>query len=206
MVQSMHMQNTTLETATFAGGCFWCTEAVFTRVKGVTKVISGYSGGDPPAHSGLSSGSKTGGENPTYQDVSSGATGHAEAIQITFDPSVITYEKLLEIFWHLHDPTTKNRQGADAGTQYRSVIFYHSPKQKMLAEKSKEEMDKKGFYSNAIVTEIIPYLAFYPAENSHQAFYEKNSSYPYCSVVIDPKIQKLLSEFGNEIKTEYKRQ
>jgi len=140
------MNMTNLETATFAGGCFWCTEAIFKRLKGVTSVTPGYTGGQK--------------ENPSYEQVSSGTTGHAEAIQIEFDPNIISYEKLLDIFWHTHNPTTLNQQGADVGTQYRSVIFYHNEKQKELAENSKNEMEKSGTYKNPIVTEIYPFTTF----------------------------------------------
>lgn len=166
-----------METATLAGGCFWCTEAIFKRLKGVNSVVSGYAGGDM--------------QNPSYDKVSSGTTGHAEAIQVKFDPSIISFEKILDVFWATHDPTTLNRQGADVGTQYRSIIFYHDEKQKESALKSKKP---------SFVTEIIPFLNFYKAEDYHQDFYEKNKSYPYCQIVIDPKIQKLLTEFKNEVK------
>ncbi len=174
------------EVATLAGGCFWCTEAVFQRLKGVIKVMSGYTGGTV--------------ENPSYNQVTTGATGHAEAVQVTFDPEVISYEKLLEVFWHLHDPTTLNKQGADSGTQYRSAIFYHNEDQKRIAESSKEEADKSGIYPRRIVTEIAPFTKLYEAEGYHQNFYNDNSDYPYCRVVIDPKIQKLMKEFGQEVK------
>ena len=185
--------------ATLAGGCFWCTEAVFKRLKGVKSVVPGYTGGTKPS--------------PTYEEVCSGNTGHAEAIQITFDPKIISFEQLLDVFWHLHDPTTLNRQGADVGTQYRSAIFYHDDAQKKIAEKSLADAQESGMYSDKFVSEIIPYKKFYPAENSHKDFYEKNSSSPlgpqsrgsrgtrtassaYCQIVIDPKIQKLYSDFG----------
>lgn len=172
-----------MEKATFAGGCFWCTEAVFRRLKGVASVVSGYAGGDV--------------DNPTYSQISSESTGHAEAVQVTFDSTVISYDKLLEIFWAVHDPTTLNRQGNDVGTQYRSAIFYHSPKQKELAEKSK---------ASSFVTEIVPFTNFYKAEDYHQEYYEKNKDLnPYCSIVIDPKIEKLLREFNKEVKEEYKK-
>ncbi len=172
--------------ATLAGGCFWCTEAVFQRLKGVGKVVSGYTGGTV--------------ENPTYQQVCDGTTGHAEAVQITFDPAVIPYERLLDVFWRLHDPTTLNRQGADVGTQYRSAIFYHDEEQKKLAESSKEEADKAGIYPSRIVTEIVPFTKFYEAEGYHQNFYNENSDYPYCRIVIDPKIQKLMKDYKKELK------
>ncbi len=168
-----------METATFAGGCFWCTEAIFARLKGVISVMPGYTGGSK--------------EHPAYEEVSTGKTGHAEAIQITFDPEIISYEKLLEIFFHLHDPTQLNRQGNDVGKQYRSAIFYHNEKQKKAAEEAKTKIPHA-------VTEIVPFTNFYKAEDYHQHYYEKNSYAPYCQVVIDPKIQKLFKEFKKEVK------
>jgi len=170
-----------LETVTLAGGCFWCTEAIFKRLKGVTAVIPGYSGGKKP--------------NPSYEEVCSGTTGHAEVIQIEFDPTIISYDKILDVFWHLHNPTTPNQQGNDIGTQYRSAIFYHSENQKQIADKSKEELEKSGKYKDKIVTTIEPFSNFYKAENYHQNYYDKNKSAPYCQVIIDPKIQKLMKEF-----------
>ncbi len=178
------------ELATFAGGCFWCTEAIFKRLKGVLSVTSGYSGGKRP--------------NPSYDQIHSEATGHAETIQIAFDPSVIPYAVLLEVFWHMHNPTTLNQQGADMGTEYRSAIFYHSDEQKKLALQSKKELEHAHFYKDPIVTEIVPYMAFYPAEQVHQNFYENYASSPYCTFVIDPKIKKLLDQYGNLVKDEYK--
>lgn len=175
-----------MEQATFAGGCFWCTEAIFRRVKGVSKVVSGYSGGE------------TG--NPDYEAVSAGSTGHVEAIQIVFDPKIISYEKLVEIFFHLHDPTTLNRQGSDVGTQYRSVIFYHNNEQKEITEKVRNKIEDEHIYQNKIVTEIIPFENFYKAEEYHQNFYANNPEYGYCRVVIDPKIKKLLRQYKNEVK------
>lgn len=175
-----------LKKATFAGGCFWCTEAVFKRLKGVTKVVAGYSGGS------LTS--------PSYEMVSGGNTHHAEAIQITFDPKVITYQTLLEVFWKTHDPTTKDRQGADVGSQYRSVIFYHDDDQKNAALKSKEEMGRSKFYNNSIVTEVVPFDKFYKAEGYHQNYYDQNPNKPYCMLVIDPKIQKLYKDFSDIVK------
>ncbi len=183
-------KNEKTEIATLAGGCFWCTEAIFQRLLGVLKVEPGYSGGEKA--------------NPTYEEVCSGETGHAEAIQITFDPKIITYEALLEIFFKLHDPTTPNRQGNDVGTQYRSVIFYNEQKQKDTAEKVREKKEKERMYQNRIVTEITAYKNFYKAENYHQNYYQKNSYQPYCQVVIDPKIHKLFKEFNSNIKPEYK--
>src|SRR5579859_3858264 len=176
------------ETATLATGCFWCTEAIFSRLKGVQSVVSGYAS------------SKV--ANPSYQAVCSGKTGAAEAVQITFDPSVITYDKLLEIFWHVHDPTTLNRQGNDVGTQYRSGIYYHNDEQKQVALASKEAIDKSGTYRNSVVTEILPFTNFYPAEDYHQEYYDRNPYQPYCMVVIDPKVKKLLKEYRNDLKEE----
>lgn len=175
-----------LETATLAGGCFWCTEAIFKRLKGVQSVLSGYSGGTV--------------ENPSYDDVCTGNTGHAETIQITFDPKIISYEKLLEVFFKLHDSTTLNRQGNDIGSQYRSAIFYHSDEQKKTAEELKEKLDKSGVHKYRIVTEITPYANFYRAEPHHQDYYERNQSAPYCQYVIDPKIQKLYREFKEGVR------
>lgn len=176
--------------ATFAAGCFWCTEAIFKRLKGINSVTSGYAGGER--------------QNPSYDQVSSGATGHAEAIQIEFDPAVIPYERLLDIFFATHDPTTMNQQGADIGTQYRSIIFYHDDdEQRSLAEKAKQALEESGKYKDPIVTEIIPFEHFYKAEDYHQNYYDANPSYPYCTVVIDPKIRKLLEEFRKDVKEDY---
>jgi peptide-methionine (S)-S-oxide reductase len=172
-----------MELATLAGGCFWCTEAIFRRLNGVMKVTSGYTGG------------KT--ENPTYEQVCTGTTGHAEAIQIEFNPAVITYETILEVFFATHDPTTLNQQGADIGTQYRSAIFYHSQSQKDAAEKMASGI-------RGAVTEIVPYSVFYPAEIDHQQYYEINGKAGYCTYVIDPKIHKLLEKYGKLVKPGYK--
>jgi peptide-methionine (S)-S-oxide reductase len=175
------------ETATLAGGCFWCIEAIYKRVKGVVTVESGFSGGNR--------------ENPSYMQVITDATGHAEAIQLTFDPSIISYEKILDIFWHMIDPTTLNQQGNDRGEHYRSIIFYHDEKQHEIAMRSKQEIEKSGMYKDPIVTEIIPYKAFYKAEDYHQDYYEQNKDKNmYCQIVIDPKIKKLLKEFKEEVK------
>lgn len=179
----------TLEKATLAAGCFWCTEAIFKRLIGVNTVISGYTGGSM--------------ENPSYERVSMGTTGHAEAIQITFDPTIIPYRKLLEIFFHTHNPTTKNQQGADIGTQYRSIIFYHTDTQKKTAEALRDKLDAANTFSAKIVTEIVPFESFFAAEEYHQNYYNKNEGAPYCSIVIDPKLQKLLREFGDNVKDEY---
>jgi peptide-methionine (S)-S-oxide reductase len=174
------------DTATLAGGCFWCTEAIFNRLKGVTSVVSGYAA------------SKV--ANPSYKEVCTGRTGAAEAIQITYDPSVISYDRLLEIFWHVHDPTTLNRQGNDVGTQYRSAIYYHNDEQQRIALASKEALEKSGSYKKAVVTEIAPFTNFYPAEDYHKDYYDNNRSQPYCMFVIDPKVQKLLKEYRNDLK------
>lgn len=175
-----------METTTLAGGCFWCTEAIFKRLKGIQSVVSGYSGGNK--------------KNPTYDEVCTGKTGHAEALQITFDPHIISYEKLLEIFFHLHDPTTLNRQGNDVGIQYRSAIFYHNEKQREIALQVKQKAERSQLYKNPIVTQIVPYTNFYTAESYHQNYYDSNRDYPYCTYVIDPKIKKLMREFPKEVK------
>lgn len=174
-----------LEIATFAAGCFWCVEAVFSRLKGVLKVVSGYAGGAVP--------------NPTYREVCSGETGHAEAIQITFDPEIISFAELLEVFWHSHDPTTLNRQGADVGTQYRSAIFCHDEEQLVAARMSMREAGEAGLWPDPIVTEIVPYTGFYEAEGYHQHYYRLNPLQPYCRLVIDPKISKLRKEFAAKL-------
>lgn len=173
-----------MELATFAGGCFWCTEAIFKRLKGVSEVLPGYTGGTVP--------------NPTYWDVASDMTGHAESIQIKFDPQIISYRKLLEVFFKLHDPTTLDRQGADTGSEYRSAVFYHDDEQKRVAEEAKKEAQK--MFTNPIVTEITPSSEFYPAEEEQRDFYEKNKSPMYCRLVIDPKIQKLYRGFKEDLK------
>lgn len=178
-----------LDTITLAGGCFWCTEAVFERLKGVTSVVSGYAASRV--------------DDPTYQEVCSGRTGAAEAIQVTYDPSIISLETLLEIFWHMHDPTTLNRQGNDVGTQYRSAIFYANDEQKQIALASKEALEKSGAYKKPVVTEISPFTNFYPAEDYHKEYYDRNRYQPYCQYVIDPKVRKLLKEYRKEVKEEF---
>jgi peptide-methionine (S)-S-oxide reductase len=180
------------EIAVFGGGCFWCTEAVFQRLKGISSVISGYAGG------------KT--TNPTYYRVSEGETGHAEVIQVTFDSSVITYNQLLDVFWHLHDPTTLNQQGADVGTQYRSIILYTNEEQHKAAEKMKKELDSAGEFSGPIRTEIQPLDKFYTAEEYHQKYYNNNiqAGDRYCEIVISPKIQKLLQKYPQLVKNKQK--
>lgn len=179
-----------METATLAGGCFWCTEAIFKRLKGVDSVMPGYAGGTV--------------EKPSYEQVTTGQTGHAEAIQIKFDPAVISFEKLLDVFWATHDPTTLNRQGADVGTQYRSAIFYHDQKQRIEAEKSIAELEKSGKLADPIVTEVTEFTNFYPAEDYHRNYYDQNrSKNPYCPLVIDPKLQKLMKNYKADIKEEF---
>ena len=173
-----------LEQATFGGGCFWCTEAVYLALKGVESVESGYSGG------------KT--DNPTYGQVSSGRTGHAEVIQIKFDPSIISYKEILEIFFATHDPTTLNRQGADVGTQYRSIILYHDDEQRQIAQQT--IINLKDEYKNPIVTQVEPYTTFYKAEDYHQNYYENNRGQPYCRMVIDPKMQKFYEKYRDKLK------
>lgn len=175
-----------METATLAGGCFWCIETIFDDLKGVDKVVSGYSGG------------KT--KNPTYEQVSSGNTGFAEAVQITFDPSVISYEKLLEIFFHIHNPTTLNKQGADVGTQYRSAIFYNDEAQKKTAEEVIKKVGSSGLWDDPIVTEVTKFDSFYPAEDYHQDYYNNNKEKSYCSIVIAPKVQKFYKDYKNLLK------
>lgn len=182
--------NDKLEKATLAGGCFWCTEAIFKRLKGVTSVLPGYSGGFT--------------KNPSYESVSQGNTGHAETIQIEFDPTQIPFEKILDVFWHTHNPTTKGRQGNDVGPQYRSIIFYHDENQKNVAQRSKEEFEKEGSYNDSVVTEIIPFSEFYVAEDYHKNYFENHKEDSYCEVVISPKIRRLLKKYGENVKEEYK--
>lgn len=174
------------ELATFGAGCFWCTEAIFIALKGVSSVVSGYAGGDI--------------ENPTYAQVSGGTTGHAEVAQITFDPSVISFDQLCEVFFLTHNPTTRNRQGADVGSQYRSVIFYSSLEQQTVAIAVKKQLEDKHVFDAPIVTEIEPLEKFWPAENYHQEYYAQNPYAPYCQAVIDPKIAKLRQKFSALLK------
>lgn len=186
---SLAMMNETekTDTATFGTGCFWCTEAIFEQLNGVLSVTSGYSGGQVA--------------NPTYKEVCTGETGHAECVQVVYEPSKISYDELLEVFFQVHDPTTLNRQGADVGTQYRSAIFYHNDAQKQKAEFYKKELDKSGAYPNPIVTEISPASRFYVAENYHQEYYQNNgNTNPYCSVVIRPKLEKFEKVFAKKLK------
>jgi peptide-methionine (S)-S-oxide reductase len=169
------------DVATFAGGCFWCLDAVYRRLKGVTKVESGYAGGTVP--------------HPSYQDVCSGTTGHAEVVQITFEPAVISYRDLLGVFFTIHDPTTLNRQGGDTGTQYRSAIFYHSPEQKEIAQQLMEDFERDRVWDDPIVTELVPVSEFYSAERHHQDYYSSNTDQPYCAIVIAPKVAKARKVF-----------
>ena len=174
--------NQNIEQATFGAGCFWCVEAVFERLKGVVDVRVGYAGGNT--------------ENPTYEDICTGTTGHAEVIQIDYNQRVISYEKLLDVFRKSHDPTTLNRQGADIGTQYRSVLFYKNAKQRKIAEKSKKRANQSGVYINPIITEILPMGTFYLAEDYHQDYYRLNPDAPYCQVMIKPKLDKLYKQIN----------
>jgi len=176
----------TLDTATFGTGCFWCTEAIFQQLEGVEKVTSGYSGGSVP--------------NPTYEQVCSKTTGHAECLNIIYDPKKISFDELLEVFWQTHDPTTLNRQGADVGTQYRSVVFYHNAEQKAKTEKYKAELDKSGAFDNPIVTTLEPFTIFYPAEEYHQNYYNSNTGQGYCQFVIRPKVEKFEKVFKSKLK------
>lgn len=179
-------QTAELASATFGAGCFWCVEAVFQQLQGVKKVDAGYTGGDT--------------ENPSYEEVCTGNTGHAEVARIYYDPDVITYEELLEVFWHTHNPTTRNRQGADVGTQYRSAIFYHDEEQRAIAEKSLKKAEEAGIWDNPIVTTLEPLKNYSKAEGYHQNFYEKNKNGPYCDAVIEPKLRKLKEKFGDKLK------
>jgi len=178
--------NMTREVATLGGGCFWCTEAIFNELKGVEKVESGYSGGSV--------------EKPSYEDVCTGTTGHAEVIQVTFDPHIISYRDLLQVFFTLHDPTTLNRQGADVGTQYRSAIFYHDEAQRKVAEDVIREVNTSKIWKRPIVTEVAPFKAFYKAEDYHQEYFQKNKNSGYCQVIIAPKIVKLREHYREKLK------
>lgn len=177
--------NTNLEKASFAAGCFWCVEAIFQNLKGVVHVSSGYTGGSI--------------KNPSYREICTGTTGHAEALQIEFNPEIISFTELLEIFWTCHDPTTLNRQGADRGTQYRSAIFYHNDQQKLLAEQSRAEVGAR-LWDDPIVTEITPMTVFYVAEDYHQNYYNDNKQAAYCQIVINPKLKKLKEKFSSKLK------
>jgi peptide-methionine (S)-S-oxide reductase len=174
------------ERATLGGGCFWCLEAVFERVEGVLGVRSGYSGGAAP--------------HPTYQEVCSGRSGHAEVVEVLFDPSVIAYREILEIFFAMHDPTTLNRQGADVGTQYRSVIFHHSDEQRAAAEEVMRELQSQGLWDDPVVTELTPLDSFYAAEDHHQEYFRNNPQQPYCQIVVAPKVSKLRQRFAHRLR------
>jgi peptide-methionine (S)-S-oxide reductase len=184
--KTMTTNKANLDTATFGTGCFWCTEAVFQQLEGVEKVTSGYSGGSVA--------------NPTYRQVCTGSTGHAECLNIVYDTTKITFDELLEVFWQVHDPTTLNRQGADAGTQYRSVVFYHNDMQKAKTEKYKAELDKSGAWDNPVVTTLEKFNVFYPAEDYHQNYYINNPEQGYCQFVIRPKVEKFEKVFKNKLK------
>jgi len=178
-----------LDTATFGAGCFWCVEAQFQMLDGVVKVESGYSGGHV--------------KNPSYKEVCNGTTGHAEVIQVTYDNTKLSYDDMLQAFWQSHDPTQLNRQGNDVGTQYRSVIFYHNPEQQRIAEQYKRKLNDEKVYDNPVVTEISPYTVFYKAEDYHQNYYNQNGDQPYCSYVIQPKVEKFRKVFDKKLKKEY---
>lgn len=175
------------EVATLGGGCYWCLEAVFEQLRGVDKVESGFAGGTAP--------------NPSYQQVCGGGTGHAEVVQITFDPAVLSYRELLEIFFAIHDPTTLNRQGADVGTQYRSAIFYHSPEQRQTAEQLIAELNAAGTWGRPLVTEVVPFQAFHRAEDYHQGYFRANPYQGYCQVVVAPKVAKFRKQFAAKLRT-----
>lgn len=183
---SMEQATTGLDTATLGGGCFWCVEAVYVELKGVVSVMPGYSGGKRP--------------NPTYEQVCSGATGHAEVVQVVYDPKMLTFDELLEVFWTVHDPTTLNRQGNDIGTQYRSVVYYHSEQQKEIAEYYKKKLNEEKAYANPVVTEIAPFTAFYSAEDYHKNYYANNPNQPYCTFVVQPKVEKFRKVFKDKLK------
>jgi peptide-methionine (S)-S-oxide reductase len=174
------------DVATLGGGCFWCLEAVFEGLRGVERVVSGYAGGDVA--------------DPSYQQVCTGTTGHAEVVQITFDPSVLSFRELLEVFFGTHDPTTLNRQGMDAGTQYRSVIFYHSPEQQEVAEQTIAELSAVGVWDRPIVTQVVPFRQFYPAEDYHQGYFRNNPGQSYCQAVVGPKVAKFRKQFAAKLK------
>ncbi len=180
------IMNDEMQVATLGSGCFWCTEAFFLKLKGVESVESGYSGGKV--------------KNPTYREICTGMTGHAEVVQVKFNPKEISYEDILEVFWNTHDPTTLNKQGADEGTQYRSVVFYHNDDQKKVAEQYKIQLDKSGTFKNPIVTEITPLSIFYPAEDYHQNYYALNPNQGYCQYVIRPKVEKFNKQYSAKLK------
>jgi peptide-methionine (S)-S-oxide reductase len=180
------MDITEIQVATFGAGCFWCTEAVFLQVKGVLKVVSGYSGGNI--------------KNPSYREICTGQTGHAEVTEVTYDATQVSFEELLQVFWNTHDPTTLNRQGADTGTQYRSVVFFHTDEQKKLAESYRNQLATAQTFKSPIVTEISPITNFYPAEDYHQNYFELNPNQSYCTYVVRPKVEKFKKEFKQVLK------
>lgn len=184
--EQTQMNNNGLELATFGAGCFWCVEAIFQRIEGVEKVVSGYSGGYI--------------KNPSYKEICQGTTGHAEVCQLSYDPDVVSFEELLEVFWQTHDPTTLNRQGNDVGTQYRSSVFFHNAEQNELAKTYKKKLNEADIYQNPIVTEIVPFKVMYEAEDYHQNYFNENGSQPYCSFVIQPKVDKLEKVFKDKLK------
>jgi len=186
LIPQIKMENSHDQTATFGTGCFWCSEAIFSRLKGVEGVTPGYCGGAT--------------KNPTYKEVCTGETGHAEVIQLVFNPEVISYKELLEVFWKTHDPTTLNRQGADEGTQYRSVIFYHNPEQELQAKAYLEALTQAGIWEDPIITEIAPFTLFYSAEAYHDDYYANNPGNGYCNIVITPKIEKFEKVFADKLK------
>lgn len=186
MTEETTKDKTQFQIATLAGGCFWCTEALYQRINGIISVTPGYTGGQK--------------ENPTYEEVCGGNTGHAEAIEIVFDPTRTSYEAILNMFFHLHDPTQLNRQGNDVGTQYRSAIFYHNDEQKKIAEEVKEKIQSSGMYKDKVVTEIMPFTKFYTAEDYHQNYYNNNNKAPYCQLVITPKLDKMYHKFKDDTK------
>jgi peptide-methionine (S)-S-oxide reductase len=177
----------TKEVATLGGGCFWCLEGVFEGLRGVERVVSGYAGGAVP--------------NPSYHQVCTGTTGHAEVVQVTFDPSAVSFRDVLDVFFATHDPTTLNRQGPDAGTQYRSAVFYHSPEQKRVAEQHIAELNAAHVWDAPIVTEVVPFQAFYPAEDDHQEYFRRNPAQPYCQAVVAPKVAKFRKRFADKLKS-----
>jgi peptide-methionine (S)-S-oxide reductase len=179
-------ENQNNETTTLAGGCFWCLEPVFDNLQGVLDVVSGYSGGHVP--------------DPTYSEVTTGRTGHAEVVQVTFDPTVISFAEILEVFFTIHDPTTLNRQGADVGTQYRSAVFYHTPEQKATIEQVVKDLEKQRIWDNPIVTQVAPFEVFYPAEDYHQEYYANNPRQPYCQMVVAPKVAKFRKKYADRLK------
>lgn len=184
--KNQNMNNNNMELATFGSGCFWCVEAIFQRIEGVEKVVSGYAGGHV--------------KNPSYKEVCQGTTGHAEVCQLSYDPNIVSFEELLEVFWLTHDPTTLNRQGNDVGTQYRSAVFYHSKQQQALATAYKDKLDDSGAFNNPIVTEIVAYDKMYVAADYHQNYFNENGSQPYCNFVIQPKLEKFEKVFKDKLK------